>query len=97
MPASTGCASTSSTRLTRRHSTTGWQHKDGERNALVRDRFWPRSFHGRMNETELMIIDVFICKLREKLANASQGKNYIGIVWGRGYVPREDAPAMRAL
>jgi two-component system cell cycle response regulator CtrA len=50
-----------------------------------------------MNETELMIIDVFICKLREKLANASQGKNYIETVWGRGYVLREDAPAMRVL
>jgi two-component system cell cycle response regulator CtrA len=32
---------------------------------------------------------VFICKLRKKLANASQGKNYIETVWGRGYVLRE--------
>jgi hypothetical protein len=31
----------------------------------------------------------FICKLRKKLANASQGKNYIETVWGRGYVLRE--------
>jgi two-component system cell cycle response regulator CtrA len=38
---------------------------------------------------KLKIIDVFICKLRKKLANASQGKNYIETVWGRGYVLRE--------
>ena len=37
----------------------------------------------------LKIIDVFICKLRKKLANASAGKNYIETVWGRGYVLRE--------
>ena len=37
----------------------------------------------------LKIIDVFICKLRKTLANASQGKNYIETVWGRGYVLRE--------
>jgi two-component system cell cycle response regulator CtrA len=32
---------------------------------------------------------VFICKLRKKLANASQGHNFIETVWGRGYVLRE--------
>jgi two-component system cell cycle response regulator CtrA len=53
--------------------------------------------YGGMDEPELKIIDVFICKLRKKLANASQGKNYIETVWGRGYVLREDAPAMRAM
>jgi two-component system cell cycle response regulator CtrA len=34
------------------------------------------------------IIDVF-CKLRKKLANASEGRNFIETVWGRGYVLRE--------
>ena len=53
--------------------------------------------YGGMDEPDLKIIDVFICKLRKKLANASAGKNYIETVWGRGYVLREDAPAMRAL
>ena len=53
--------------------------------------------YGGMDEPELKIIDVFICKLRKKLANASQGKNYIETVWGRGYVLREDAPEMRAM
>ena len=34
-------------------------------------------------------LDVFICKLRKKLANASEGRNFIETVWGRGYVLRE--------
>ena len=50
--------------------------------------------YGGMDEPELKIIDVFMCKLRKKLANAGQGKNYIETVWGRGYVLREDAAAM---
>jgi two-component system, cell cycle response regulator CtrA len=45
--------------------------------------------YGGMDEPELKIIDVFMCKLRKKLANASGGKNYIETVWGRGYVLRE--------
>src|SRR5277367_1080719 len=47
--------------------------------------------YGGMDEPELKIIDVFICKLRKKLANASHGKDYIETVWGRGYVLREPA------
>jgi two-component system cell cycle response regulator CtrA len=53
--------------------------------------------YGGMDEPELKIIDVFVCKLRKKLANASGGKNYIETVWGRGYVLREGAPEMRAM
>ncbi|MHB2210703.1 response regulator transcription factor CtrA [Methylobacterium sp. CM6257] len=53
--------------------------------------------YGGMDEPELKIIDVFICKLRKKLANTNGGRNYIETVWGRGYVLREDAPEMRAL
>jgi hypothetical protein len=34
-----------------------------------------------MDELELKIIDVFICKLRKKLANASEGRNFIETVW----------------
>ena len=44
--------------------------------------------YGGMDEPEMKIIDVFMCKLRKKLANASGGKNYIETVWGRGYVLR---------
>ena len=41
--------------------------------------------YGGVDEPAIKIIDVFICKLRKKLAQASAGKNYIETVWGRGY------------
>jgi len=46
------------------------------------------NLYGGMDEPEIKIIDVFICKLRKKLANTSGGKNYIETIWGRGYVMR---------
>jgi two-component system, cell cycle response regulator CtrA len=49
--------------------------------------------YGGMDEPELKIIDVFICKLRKKLAEATGGQNYIETVWGRGYVLRDPNPA----
>jgi two-component system cell cycle response regulator CtrA len=45
--------------------------------------------YGGMDEPELKIIDVFICKLRKKLAAATGGDHYIETVWGRGYVLRD--------
>jgi two-component system cell cycle response regulator CtrA len=45
--------------------------------------------YGGMDEPELKIIDVFVCKLRKKLSNATGGENYIETVWGRGYVLRD--------
>ncbi len=45
--------------------------------------------YGGMDEPELKIIDVFVCKLRKKLAAATNGDNYIETVWGRGYVLRD--------
>jgi two-component system cell cycle response regulator CtrA len=45
--------------------------------------------YGGMDEPELKIIDVFICKLRKKLAAACNGEHYIETVWGRGYVLRD--------
>jgi two-component system cell cycle response regulator CtrA len=45
--------------------------------------------YGGMDEPELKIIDVFICKLRKKLSEATGGENYIETVWGRGYVLRD--------
>ena len=45
--------------------------------------------YGGVDEPELKIIDVFICKLRKKLAAATEGRNYIETVWGRGYVLRD--------
>src|SRR5436190_6172549 len=45
--------------------------------------------YGGMDEPELKIIDVFICKLRKKLAVATECANYVETVWGRGYVLRD--------
>jgi two-component system cell cycle response regulator CtrA len=45
--------------------------------------------YGNLDEPEMKIIDVFICKLRKKLADASGGTNYIATVWGRGYILRD--------
>ena len=52
--------------------------------------------YGGMDEPELKIIDVFICKLRKKLAQATGGENYIETVWGRGYVLRDPEPEAEA-
>ncbi|MGP0092369.1 MAG: response regulator transcription factor CtrA [Xanthobacteraceae bacterium] len=55
--------------------------------------------YGGMDEPELKIIDVFMCKLRKKLAGASRGKNYIETVWGRGFMlraPIEDETRLTA-
>ncbi len=52
--------------------------------------------YGGMDEPELKIIDVFICKLRKKLSVATGGENHIETVWGRGYVLRDPEPALRA-
>ncbi len=52
--------------------------------------------YGGMDEPELKIIDVFICKLRKKLSNATNGENYIETIWGRGYVLRDPEAASGA-
>jgi len=44
-----------------------------------------------MDEPELKIIDVFICKLRKKLAKACDGEQYIETIWGSGYRLRDAA------
>ncbi|MFP4328001.1 MAG: response regulator transcription factor CtrA [Paracoccaceae bacterium] len=48
--------------------------------------------YGGMDEPELKIIDVFICKLRKKLTEATGERNHIETVWGRGYVLRDPEP-----
>jgi two-component system cell cycle response regulator CtrA len=52
--------------------------------------------YGGMDEPELKIIDVFVCKLRKKLAAATGGDNYIETVWGRGYVLRDPSEGRQA-
>ena len=48
--------------------------------------------YGGMDEPKLKIIDVFICKLRKKLSEATGRENHIETVWGRGYVLRDPKP-----
>jgi len=55
---------------------------------LTKEMFLSHLYDG-MDEPEAKIIDVFIHKLRKKLANASGGKDYIETVWGHGYLMRE--------
>ncbi len=45
--------------------------------------------YGDLDEPDAKIIDVFICKIRKKLINASGGQDYIETIWGRGYALRE--------
>lgn len=52
--------------------------------------------YGGMDEPELKIIDVFICKLRKKLSEATHGQNHIETVWGRGYVLRDPEPVTQS-
>ena len=52
--------------------------------------------YGGMDEPELKIIDVFICKLRKKLSAATGGENHIETVWGRGYVLRDPVEEQKA-
>ncbi|MDP6351773.1 MAG: response regulator transcription factor [Alphaproteobacteria bacterium] len=48
--------------------------------------------YGGIDEPELKIIDVFVCKLRKKLAAATGGDTYIETVWGRGYMLKDPPP-----
>ena len=55
---------------------------------LTKEMFLNHLYNG-IDEPELKIIDVFVCKLRKKLAKACEDEIYIHTVWGRGYVLRE--------
>ncbi|MBV8120314.1 MAG: response regulator transcription factor [Alphaproteobacteria bacterium] len=57
-----------------------------------------KHLYGESREPEMKIIDVFICKLRKKLSQATGGKRYIETVWGRGYALRDpqSVPAAKA-
>lgn len=46
--------------------------------------------YGGIDEPEIKIIDVFLCKIRRKIKKLSGGKQYIRTVWGRGYVLKEE-------
>jgi two-component system cell cycle response regulator CtrA len=59
---------------------------------LTKDMFL-NHLYGGVDEPELKIIDVFVCKLRKKLTEATGGEHYIETVWGRGYTLRDPAEA----
>ena len=71
-------------------------HKD---TTLTKEMFL-NHLYGGMDEPESKIIDVFICKLRKKLSNASNGcngRNYIETIWSRGYMAREPLVAGKSI
>lgn len=55
---------------------------------LTKEMFLNHLYNG-MDEPEIKIIDVFVCKLRKKLADSADGTNYIETVWGRGYMLKD--------
>jgi two-component system cell cycle response regulator CtrA len=55
---------------------------------ITKEMFLIHLYNG-MDEPAAKIVDVFICKLRKKLAQATNGKHHIETVWGRGYVIRD--------
>lgn len=57
---------------------------------MTKEGIFSSLYAGVTNEPEVKIIDVFICKLRKKLADAGAA-NVIGTVWGRGYIFREQS------
>jgi two-component system cell cycle response regulator CtrA len=52
--------------------------------------------YGGMDEPELKIIDVFICKLRKKLSSVSGGEIYVQTIWGRGYMLADSSELWQA-
>jgi two-component system, cell cycle response regulator CtrA len=48
--------------------------------------------YGGIDEPGMKIIDVFVCHLRKKLAQATGGQHYIETIWRRGYLLRDPAP-----
>ena len=68
--------------------------------SLLTKEMFLNHLYGGIDEPDLKIIDVFVCKLRKKLEKVSGGTNYIETVWGRGYILKEpegeEAPAENA-
>lgn len=56
--------------------------------ALTKEAFL-NHLYGGMDEPELKIVDVFVCKLRRKLYELTKEEGYIETIWGRGYMLRD--------
>jgi two-component system, cell cycle response regulator CtrA len=61
-------------------------------NTLTKE-FLLHELYAGADEPDLRIIDVFVCKLRRKLAQATGGEHYIETVRGRGYLLRDPVTA----
>ena len=59
------------------------------KNTAVTKEMFLNHLYGGMKEPKLKIIDVFVCRLRKRLAQATGGKLHIETVWGRGYALRD--------
>lgn len=56
---------------------------------VSKEQFLNHLYNG-MDEPEMKIIDVFLCRIRNKIERLSNGKQYIQTIWGRGYILKED-------
>ena len=61
-----------------------------KRGSVLAKEVFLNHIYGGMDEPELKIIDVFICKLRKKIADLTGGNSIIETVWGRGYIIRDN-------
>jgi two-component system cell cycle response regulator CtrA len=67
------------------------------KNSVLTKEMCLNHLYNGLREPEVKIIDVFICKLRKKLAAAAEGDNQIETVWGGGYMLRDTPEARQAL
>jgi two-component system cell cycle response regulator CtrA len=67
------------------------------KNSVLTKEMCLNHLYNGLREPEVKIIDVFICKLRKKLAQASNGDNQIETVWGGGYMLRDTPDMPQAL
>jgi two-component system cell cycle response regulator CtrA len=59
------------------------------RGITVTKEMFLNNVYGGMEEPQLKIIDVFVCKLRRKLSDALGNHDHIETIWGRGYTLME--------
>jgi two-component system cell cycle response regulator CtrA len=68
------------------------------KNSVLTKEMCLNHLYSGLREPEVKIIDVFVCKLRKKLAAAAaEGGNQIETVWGGGYMLRDTPEVRRAL
>jgi two-component system, cell cycle response regulator CtrA len=67
------------------------------KNSVLTKEMCLNHLYNGLREPEVKIIDVFICKLRKKLAAAAEGDNQIETVWGGGYMLRDTPDERQAM